>query len=61
MCRGKCGGRVRGELRGVTPHQPGLEPASILSNTAFPQSDVPPPEKDAVTLQECSLIIFPVR
>lgn len=26
VCRGKCAGRLPGELRGVTPHQAGLKP-----------------------------------
>lgn len=52
LCRGR---RIPGELGDVGPHQGGLKQdvdgtsltdflfkVSILSNTAFPQSDVPP-------------------
>lgn len=74
LCREKRAGCIPGELGDVTPHQAGrkqvvdgtsltgfLFKVSILSNTAFSQSGVPPsppPERDVVTLQERFTNIF---
>lgn len=73
LCREKRAGHIPGELGDVTPHQAGrkqvvdgtsltgfLFKVSILSNTAFSQSNVPPsppPERDVVTLQETSFVL----